>query len=196
MSEKTGNPNAEQLRKVLEMKRKLEEKLEATEEQLKELRFLIELLDTMLVEKSFKKMEIPAKTEVPPKEKETLPPAIEYKVSIPLKTVSGELLANLYLDEETMHVVIPPETKLNINTPPFKVFLIERVLTKMQEKDREAVKNGQLPPEKILSFSIVREGDLIRELIIRNVSSERVSELKSSIRWTLEKMYEKTIGPR
>jgi len=37
----------------------------------------------------------------------------------------------------------------------------------------------------------VREGDLIREIIIRNVDDERLKELKSSIRWTLDKMYEK-----
>jgi hypothetical protein len=28
--------------------------------------------------------------------------------------------------------------------------------------------------------------------VIRNVDEERLRELKSSIRWTLEKMYEKT----
>jgi hypothetical protein len=33
---------------------------------------------------------------------------------------------------------------------------------------------------------------LLREIVIRNVDEERLRELKSSIRWTLEKMYEKT----
>jgi hypothetical protein len=44
----------------------------------------------------------------------------------------------------------------------------------------------------MFAYNIVREGDLIREIIIRNVDEERLRELKSSIRWTLEKMYEKT----
>jgi hypothetical protein len=43
----------------------------------------------------------------------------------------------------------------------------------------------------MFSYNIVREGDLIREIIIKNVDDERVKELKSSIRWTFEKMFEK-----
>ena len=80
------------------------------------------------------------------------------------------------------------------NIPPFRQFLIERVLLKMQEKDREAARRGEITPDKILSYSIVKEGDIIREIIIRNVSEERIRDLKSSIRWTLEKMYEKMVS--
>ena len=78
-----------------------------------------------------------------------------------------------------------------MNTPPFGNFLVEKVFSKMQEKDKELVRLGQLTPDKMFSYNIVREGDLIREIIIKNVDEERVKELKSSIRWTLEKMYEK-----
>jgi hypothetical protein len=62
----------------------------------------------------------------------------------------------------------------------------------MQEKDSELVRLKQLPPEKMFTYNIVREDDLIREIVIKNVDEERLKELKSSIRWTLEKMYEKT----
>ena len=65
-------------------------------------------------------------------------------------------------------------------------------MAKMQEKDNELVRMGQLTPDKMFAYNIVREGDLIREIMIRNVDEERLRELKSSIRWTLEKMYEKT----
>jgi len=43
----------------------------------------------------------------------------------------------------------------------------------------------------MFSYNIVQEGELIREIIIKNVDEERLKELKSSIRWTFEKMYEK-----
>jgi len=189
MPEQPVNPDAEKIKKILELKRKIEEKIAATREELKELQMLLELLDAALLTKSFKKLEVP-----PPKvEEETLtsPPAMEYETVIPLKTVSDELLANLYLGDKTMHVIIPPDKKFDINTPPFKAFLIERVLVKMQEKDQEAVRNGELSPDEMLSYNIIRENNVVRELIIRNVSPQRVRELKSSIRWTLEKMYEK-----
>jgi hypothetical protein len=62
---------------------------------------------------------------------------------------------------------------------------------KMQEKDREAVSEGNIPPDKILTYSIDSEGDIIQEITIRNIQPDRSRELKSTIKWTLEKMYEK-----
>jgi hypothetical protein len=61
----------------------------------------------------------------------------------------------------------------------------------MQEKDNELARTGQLTPNKIFSYNIIQDGDIVREITIRNVDAERLRELKSSIRWTLEKMYEK-----
>jgi len=68
---------------------------------------------------------------------------------------------------------------------------VERVLAKMQEKDREDASKGKIAPENILSYNIKRDGNILREITIRNLRRERSRELKSSIRWTLEKMYER-----
>jgi hypothetical protein len=111
--------------------------------------------------------------------------------AVPIKTATGELLANLYMNEDSIHAVLAEDKQFTVDTPPFMAFLIERVLAKMQEKDREAAAVGEISPDKILSYSIVREGDILHELTIRNISPDRARELKSSIRWTLEKMYEK-----
>jgi hypothetical protein len=87
---------------------------------------------------------------------------------------------------------LPDESKhFSVNTPPFGNFLVERVLAKMQDKDAELVRLKQLTPEKMFSYNVVREGDLIREIVVWNVDEERLKELKSSIRWTFDKMYEK-----
>jgi hypothetical protein len=51
---------------------------------------------------------------------------------------------------------------------------------------------GELTTDKMFAYNIVCEGDLIREIMFKNVDEERLRELKSSIRWTFEKMYEKT----
>jgi hypothetical protein len=116
-------------------------------------------------------------------------PEVESVIS--LKTMTDEPLALIYFDKHVMHV-LPDESKnFSFNTPPFSNFLVERVFAKMEEKDGELVKMGQLTADKMFAYNIVREGDLIREIIIRNVDDERLKELKSSIRWTFEKMYEK-----
>jgi hypothetical protein len=108
-----------------------------------------------------------------------------------LKTVAGDLLANLHVAKDSMQVVLAKDKEFNINTPPFMSFLVERVLAKMQEKDREAAGTGEIAPDRIISYNIARDGDTIREITIRNIEPDRLRELKSTIRWTLEKMYEK-----
>jgi hypothetical protein len=109
-----------------------------------------------------------------------------------LKSATGEVLAELQVEGGLLHVVLAEDKAFNINTPPFNQFLVQRVLLKMQERDSELVRAGRLDPDRILCFDIIREGDRVRELVIRNIDSERVRELTSSIRWTLEKMDEKT----
>jgi len=170
----------EKIKKIAELRVLLEKRVEDMETELEGLRILLSFIDETLIEKGFKRAEI-----VKP------PPAPEYERSIPLKTVTGDLLANLYVGEDSMRVVLAEDKSFDVNTPPFTSFLVERVLAKMQEKDREAASTGEITPDKILSYNIVRDGDLIREITIRNIGSERSRELKSSIRWTLEKMYEK-----
>ncbi len=193
MSEEAGK-----IKKIVAFKKKVEKKIEELESEFKEMQAMLEAVNTLLLEKGFKRAEI-SKTAVAaevskPKEEaivKSSPLPVEHENIVPLKTVAGEPLANLYLDDDFVRIVLAEDKDFNINTPPFTQFLIERVLAKMQEKDNELAGTGQLEPDKILSYNIVREGDTVREILIRNFSADRLRELKSSIRWTLEKMHEK-----
>jgi len=183
----------------------LEKRVQEVETELEGLRALLELVNATLLEKGFKRAEIakPVPTPSPitaegelapptPIEAEAVtPPALEYERAVPIKTATGDLLANLYISEDSMRIVLAEDKRFDINTPPFTTFLIDRVLAKMQEKDREAASTGEITPDKILSYSILRDGDVLREVTIRNITPDRSQELKSTIRWTLEKMYEK-----
>ena len=189
---------AEKVKKIVAFKKKLEKRVEELESELKETRTMLETVNTLLLEKGFKRAEIseiPSTKEViQPKEEAVVKTTLsseEHENIIPLKTVAGELLANLYLSEDLLRVVLAENKNFSVDTPPFTQFLVERVLTKMQEKDNELAKTGQLTPDKIFSYHILQEGDTIHEILIRNVDADRLRELKSSIRWTLEKMYEK-----
>jgi hypothetical protein len=186
----------EKMKKIAELRTLLEERVHKMEEELEQWKALLELVNTTLLKEGFKKAEAikPAPPAAPPPQEAPptiQPPALEYEKAIPLKTVTGDLLANLFVNEESMRVIMAEDKKFNINTPPFRTFLLERVLTKMQEKDREAVGTGKIPPDKILTYNITREGDILREITIQNIDPDRFRELKSAIKWTLEKMYEK-----
>jgi hypothetical protein len=192
--------DAEKIKRLVSFKKKLEERVEALEAELKELQAMLETVNSVLLEKGFRHAEIkkePAAEILQPKEEikaelaSSSPQFTESENIITLKTFNGELLATLYVSEDLLRAVPAEDKSFNFSTPPFVQFLIEKVFLKMQEKDNELVRTGQLVPDRIFCYDVVRDGDVIREITIRNFDADRLRELKSSIRWTLEKMYEK-----
>lgn len=191
----------EKMKKLVEFKAKLEKRVEKVEAELEDLRVLVELVNEVLMEKGFRRAEVAEPAVVPQSAEKAemvgnvsvLAPK-EFENVVPLKMVTGELLAEVYIGKDFMEVIPAEERDFNVDTPPFMEFFVNRVLTKMQEKDREEARNGLITPEEILSYNIVRDGDVVRKIVIRNVSVPRRRELKSTVRWTLEKMYEKMKG--
>jgi len=192
--------DSERMKALVAFKTRLEKRLEELDSETKELQATLDVVSSVLLEKGFRRGDL---KEVAPKPVEEAPPAVakeekpavqhvmEPESVIPLKAMNDESLAIIYVNRDSVHV-LPDESKsFSVNTPPFSHFLVERVLAKMQEKDNELVRMGQLTADKMFAYNIIREGDLIREIVIKNVDEERLRELKSSIRWTLEKMYEK-----
>ena len=188
----------EEIKRLMAFKKRLEKRIEKLNSELKDMQVMLETVNSILLSKGFKRAEIvkaPLSAEFPPpKEELAVPLSEEFREIIPLNTVTGEPLAKIYVGENSLKVVLDKNKEFNVNTSPFNQFLVERVFARMQEKDSELARDGKLKPEQIFSYNIVREGDLIREILVKNFDAERLKELKSSIRWTLEKMYEKMKG--
>jgi hypothetical protein len=197
--------DSEKLKALVNFKKKLEKQIEALDAEMKDLTATLDVVNSILLEKGFKRGDI--KEVQVPKEEVKEPPTVHVTVTdepaaepralepenvIQLKTMSDEPLAIIYVAKDALHVLPDESKKFSVSTPPFQAFLVERVLAKMQEKDSELVKMGQLTADKMFAYNIVNEGELIREIVLKNVDEDRLKELKSSIRWTLEKMYEKT----
>jgi hypothetical protein len=198
------DPEEARMRKMAELRATLEKRVNELQSELGQLKALLDFVNSALIEKGFKKPEIKAFTPAPPpaegsvhpatpipKPTSTAPAFPEQTPVIPIKTVTGDLLAELYTDDENMRVVMAKDKQFTTDTPPFTAFLVQRVLAKMQEKDSESASQGEIPRERILSYEIVKDGDIVREINITNIGPDRTRELKSSIRWTLEKMYDK-----
>jgi len=196
------DPN--KIKALITFREKIVKKINELDSELKDTQALLETVNSILLEKGFKHPTVPKETASPEPlpqkegsvEPEQPPPEIMVHQTsenvVPLKTVTGEMLALLHVTENSLRVLPAEDKNFTVNTPPFTHFLIERVLGKMQERDAELARNGQIPPDSIFSYTLTKEGDVIREITIKNVDAERVRELKSSIRWTLEKMFEKT----
>jgi hypothetical protein len=206
----------EKMKAMLALKQRLEKRIAEMDVEAKELQATLDTVNLMLLEKGFRRGSLkdaeapegaeskeaptqpePSKPEAAPKE----PRPLGYRGGepenvIPLKASNEESLAIIYVEKDSVHI-LPDESKhFSVNTPPFSNFLVERVLAKMQDKDSELVRLKELTPDKMFSYNIVREGEFIREIVIRNVDEERFRELRSSIRWTLEKMYDKMKSPQ
>jgi hypothetical protein len=197
--------DADRIKRLIAFRKRIETRIGDLETELKELQATLETVNSVLLEKGFKRAEISAKAstvetageekgEETPIEESVTQAEMAARSASTLKSVTGEVLAEVYVDGDTLHIVPAEDKNFNINTPPFTQFLLQRVLLKMQERDGELARAGQLDANRILCFDITRDGDVIREIMIKNFDSDRLTELKSSIRWTLEKMYEKMKG--
>jgi len=195
--------DSEKMKALVAFKEKLEKRLGELTAETKEVSTTLDTVNSILLEKGFKRGDIKEVAHMPKDsvgseektmaEQERVPmvQAQESENVIPLKTLNEEPLAIIYVEKNELHV-LPDESKsFSVKTPPFSNFLVERILTRMQEKDSELVRMGQLTTDKMFAYNIICEGDLIREIMFKNVDEERLRELKSSIRWTFEKMYEK-----
>ena len=185
----TEEAEKEQTKKIAEVRVLLQQRVREMETELEGLRILLSFIDDTLLNRGFRRAELVEP--VPTPAKAVPSEAMEHERRIPLKTITGDLLANLYVGADSMRIVLAKDKSFDEETPPFTSFLVERVLAKMQKKDKEAASTGEIAPEKVLSYTITQDGKLIREITITNVGPERSRELKSAIRWTLEKMYEK-----
>ena len=181
-------------KKLAEMKTFLERRLKQQEEEVTYLRSFIEVVDSLLAERSFRPVEISETAETVSKPKADTRPAAD---SIPIMTVEGVRIGSIQVEQDALHITSAPDVNLDPNSPPLRSFLLAKVLEPMQTKDREAASAGALPPEKILSYNLEQEDDRLKAVHIQNYGDDRrLLELKNAIRWTLRRMYEKTGGKK
>jgi hypothetical protein len=178
------------IKKMAKLRATIEKRVEALETELDEMKTLLTLIDSTLLKEGFKRAEISSPPQTQTKQPAPQAPVTKKK-GIPLKTVTGDLLAEIYTEKDSMQIVLAQDKNFDVNIPPFTSFFVERVLAKMQEKDKEDADKGKLSPDRILDYAIKRDGNKIVEIDLQNLRHTRFRELKSSIRWTLEKMFEK-----
>ena len=119
----------------------------------------------------------------------------EEEQPFPIKSKTGEDLGTIFVGRSWVRIVPAPDLHLNVRTPPFQTFFIDRVLGEMRRKDEMAVDAGSKDPMSIIEHNLVLDGETLREIRISNLDDDsRLREIRSSIRWTFERMLEKTKG--
>jgi hypothetical protein len=177
-------------RKLADLKSFLERKIKQNEEELVSLQSYLEVVDTLLAERSFRKVEIPTTQIEQIRSAASAPPP--GASTIPVMTNDGVRIASMLVEQGRLHVTPEPNVKLDANSAPLRSFLVSKVLESMQAKDKEAAASGAIQPEAILSYSVEQDGGMLKTILVDNYGDERrLLELKNAIRWTFRRMYEK-----
>ena len=185
-------PDQQLTKKLAEMKSFLERRIKQQEEEVGSLRSFLEVVDSLLAERSFRRVEIKQQTETPQRKVEAVALTGD---SIPIMTTDGVRIASMTVGRDSLQVVPEATVNLDSNSPPLRSFLVAKVLEPMISKDKDAATAGSLPPDDMLTYDVEQEEGRLKVISIRNYGDDRrLLELKNAIRWTLRRMYEKTSG--
>ncbi len=124
----------------------------------------------------------------------------------PLKRAKDDfLLANAEISPDTVVIVPVSGINLNVNTPPFKSFFLNRILEGMKSKDAEKVSQGALRESDALNYKVEEEDDdgdsggggassgIIKRIVINKYrEKDRLQEIFNTSAWVFTRMLEKS----
>ena len=172
-------------KKLLHFRQIFEKRINHLDQEINDLRKAIQNIDKIIVSQGFKKPIPPFK----PLESSQIIPKSD---GISITSKDGTLLGKLIIEEKNLRFIPTLKLEFNENIPPFKSFLIDRVLENMKTTDKKRANDNGIESEEILDFIIEITDGRITSLYIKNFGGERrLQEISSSLRWTFDKMYEK-----
>jgi hypothetical protein len=124
----------------------------------------------------------------------------------PLKRAKDDfLLANAEISPDAVVIIPAPGINLNVNTPPFKSFFLNRILEGMKNKDTEKVSQGALRESDALNYKVEEEeqdigasggggsNGIIKRIVINKYrEKDRLQEIFNTSAWVFTRMLEKS----
>ena len=115
----------------------------------------------------------------------------------PLKRAKDDfLLANAEISPDTVVIVPLSGINLNVNTPPFKSFFLNRILEGMKSKDVEKVSQGALGESDALNYRVEEDdgSGVIKRIVINKYrEKDRLQEIFNTSAWVFTRMLEKSV---
>lgn len=105
------------------------------------------------------------------------------------------LISNAEYTSTYVRMPMVNEIDLNINTPPFKSFFLNRILEGMKSKDKEKIQKGEIDESEIIDYKVDNdENGRINSITISNYRErERLNEIFNIATWVFTRMLEKGI---
>jgi hypothetical protein len=118
-----------------------------------------------------------------------------YKQIRPLKRLKDNfLIANAEILQNSVEIIPAKGIDLNVNTPPFKSFFLNRILEGMKIKDAEKASQCQINESESLDYQVEEDNKgIIKRIIITNYrDKERLNEIFNTSTWVFTRMIEKS----
>lgn len=104
----------------------------------------------------------------------------------------GQVIATAFITADSASIEPRDGITLKVSTPPFKSFLLGKILQDMKSKDEGLVASGRLAKGSGLRYDVEENSGLIGKLIIENYrETARLNEILSTVSWTFSRMLEK-----
>jgi hypothetical protein len=104
----------------------------------------------------------------------------------------SEVIATASVTSDCVSIEPREGTVLRQSTPPFKSFLLGKILQGMRTKDDELVASGKLGKGLELKFDVEESNGAISKLVIENYREKaRLNEILNTVAWTFSRMLEK-----
>lgn len=177
----------EQIRSILELKEWITEEIEKRKSEIEKLENNLAILDSVIKQSSFSKASSLKSSQNKPESvmSETVGSVI------PIKTSDNMVIANAHVTPKEVVIVPSNNVLLDVEMHPFKSFFLGRIIGGMENKDNLDVQNGKIDPDSVINCIINKDGNMIREILIRNYRErERVSEIINTAAWSFSRMIE------
>lgn len=179
----------EQVRDMVSLKEHLLSEINKHQKAIDMLEKNLSILDSILKQSSFTKASSLNKNTPHSQQEEKAQPAPK---SIPItKGSGGEVIANAYVTPKQVSIVLDDNVGIDVETPPFKSFFLDRIIGEMKRKDSQEANIGKISNESVIDYVINKNGSNIREIIIKNYrEKDRVNEIINTAGWSLTRMLE------
>ncbi len=169
------------VKKAAELKLWLESRIAELQDEIDRLRESLSYVDETLRASTFK----PA-IEMMAEAKE-IPEVRELK-----QDKGGRVIAVASVTSDGVSIEPKEDIVLKQATPPFKSFLMGKILQGMKAKDEELVSSGKLAKGMELRFDVEENKGAISRLMIENYHEKgRLNEILNTVAWTFSRMLEK-----
>jgi hypothetical protein len=169
------------LKKAAELKLWLENRIAELQEEMDRLRETLGYVDATLKASTFR----PA-IEMMDEIKE-IPEVRELK-----QDKGGKVIATASITADSVAIEPRDELGLKSATPPFKSFLLGKILQGMKGKDEDLVRAGKLEAGMALKYDVEEENGSVQKLVVENYREKaRLNEILSTVSWTFSRMLEK-----